>query len=766
MEDWSGGEGQESFSATNRFSESDGIDVTTLGEIKLAPLVQFVKELEGPEAEHISDAVEDEVAWPQIIEWLGKLVIYNDRLEFDGGGLEFLEVFETDILQDQVIGTDTSGSAGVTTNDTRAEILSISKPFGLPGEIIEVTVKFKKPELEVGHIASLIIFKGLPIAPVPGTPAGIPGLSEYVIRYKLDFGGEAENQSENFAFQDTEYFFQSGQIELVTASSQTYFGRPYTSLVRLNREVIVTFSVRVPNKPPGIYKLWTSAAWKGAPFQKTIFQDGSLIPISRSVTPPPNVQDTDPASNANVLFFIQPVDQVAVNRRNLYAPQLKAATVVGQNLVGCRTVNSAGFLEVYQEQDGEVDRTLQIELGDVSAIIDNPTYFELIGSNGVVIAAFDNRIYKVDILTSGLTAAQRFTFIGTVPGTYASAMAVWNQRVYIASFDKSSFRSTITWTDLTTIQGSYDVDGKFWVTSMANFNGALFYGGGTELGEGRVFAFPANLAMAVKNQAFDARVRALNAGRLLYAGRSHGTGLITITERGAANYSSVDLGDNSTNVVWDIEEVGAEIYFCAGNALYKTVPNRYMASGFIESSEIGGNTPLIKKGWNSITVEARELNGDHLIRVLATHALRPDQQWTILGEMREEDGIEKQFTVPSDFQSQWIKWRIEISTTDPNTTPIIKRVLVKYIPDVLQKWQWVFAIRATDGLRLLDKQEERRSGEQVLDDLRDLKSLGTFRFRDIDEQIYNVILTDMKITRPVADKNRQEALVLLELLET
>jgi hypothetical protein len=190
-----------------------------------------------------------------------------------------------------------------------------------------------------------------------------------------------------------------------------------------------------------------------------------------------------------------------------------------------------------------------------------------------------------------------------------------------------------------------------------------------------------------------------------------------------------------------------------------------MASGFLESSEIGGNTPLIKKGWSSITIEAREMNGAHKIKVLATHALRTGGQWTILGEMTEADGIEKEFILPSDFQAQWMKWRVELETTDPNSTPIIKRVLTKYVPNVLQKWQWVLAIRATEDLTMLDKQTEKRTATEILEDLRDLKSFGTIEFRDVDEHVYNVILTDMKITKPLVNKERPEAMVLLELLE-
>ena len=147
MEDFQGGNGQENFIIANQFFTSEGVDVTKENELKLAPEIEVVAEINGPLKEHLINPIEQEDAWPQIIEWLGKAIIFNDRIEFDSGGIEFLEVFDTEVLSNQVIGTDPSGTNGTITNDLRAEIINISKPAGLPGDIIFVKVKFKKPEI-------------------------------------------------------------------------------------------------------------------------------------------------------------------------------------------------------------------------------------------------------------------------------------------------------------------------------------------------------------------------------------------------------------------------------------------------------------------------------------------------------------------------------------------------------------------------------------------------------------------------------------------
>lgn len=766
MKDWSGGEGQEIFEVDNQFFDSEGVDVTTPGELKLAPKIIRLADVNGPQKEHLDRPVEEEDAWPQIIEWLGNAVVFNDKIEYDAGGTEFLEVFDTEIIQDRVLNRDQSSTAGNITNDTsggdsqgtstqktRCEILSISKSQGLPGDTIQVTARFTN--LQFDFLADALGWH------MPSAPRGTLQFTQGVT-FRLDFGGTAERQSQNFA--TTEQFYNRGsqQFEFIVNGSnpgganQTWMDSPANYRFVLARAVEVVFSIRVPQVAPGIYKLWTSANLSGAPFPAYNFAGTE---IDRLFTH----QDIDPNCNANVLFFVQAVDSVPVVRKTLYAPQLKSACVVGDKLVGARTYNGISYVEVYEKQNGAVDRTMQLKLSDAASEIASPTYVELIGSNGVVVAAFDNKIYKIDIETSGLTTAQRFTSIGSVPGTYVSGMALWNQRVYIASFDKSLFRSSISWTDLTSIQGSYDIDGKFWITELTNFNGALFYAGGTQDGKGEIRGYPSSSILTIQHPVFDSRIRTLNAGRFLYAGHSHATGLIAVTDRGVSRWANIDLGDEATNVVWGIEEVGPTVYMLADGGFFRTT-DRFTSQGFLESSEMGSATPLIKKIWSSITVEAKTMGAGHKARLLIRSSEQPN--WTLLGEMTQADGIQKVFTIPKDFElSTWIQWRIEISTSDDLTSPIIRRVLTKFVPDALQRWQWVFGIRADDNLRMLNKQHERRTGKQIVSDLKSLRSAGQLTFRDIDGEEHLVILTDMVLSPPVVNEDRLENIVMLELLE-
>lgn len=760
MEDFSGGNGQENFVVSNRFLDSDGVDVTKEGELKLAPDIELVTTINGPEKEHLNDPVEQEDAWPQIIEWLGRAIIFNDKIEFDSGGLEFLEVFDTDVLRDRVISTDPSGTNGVVTNDARAEILSISKPHGLPGETITVRVQFKRPEVDMSTGISVVYH-------YPDLPHGVPTFT-LPFRFRLDFGGEAAKESDVYVNQDIDFSRQSGQFEYlgttVNYNGGVFGNGPAYYQFRLNRNVIVDFTVKIPNKEPGIYKLWTSAGWPGAPFKPRDFQgiefeESNIIPSIISRRP----YDTDPESHANVLFYIESVDKILVERKNLYTPQLKAACVVGNKLVGFRTVEGVGYLEVYEEQDGAVDRTLQLSLVDAALDETNPTYAEILGYNDVIVVTLDNKVFKVDIENTGLTAQQRFTSIGQVPGTYVSGLAIWNQRVYGASFDKSLFQSTIWWTDLEEIQGSYAIDGKFWITDMANFQGSLFYSGGTQDGIGEIRGFPAVKILETEHPAFDSRIRSLNAGRRLYAGLSHVTGLGAITERGASAWARKEFEDAATNVVWDVEEVGSNVFLIVGNGIYKTNAN-FSPSGYLETSRFGGATPLIDKIWNEVKIEATELKDGQTIRILATNAARPEGEWVVLGEMTAADGLEKTFKFPEGFISQWSQVRLELSTTDPGSSPIVRRVLVKYVPNALQKWQWVFTVRGTGGLVLVDGKKDPRQGSQIVLDLEALRSGGPIKFVDTDDQEFDVILTDMKIVRPLLNQEG-EALVSLELLE-
>lgn len=758
MDDFSGGNGQVIFTIPNQFLQSDGVDVTTPPELAkplmLAPKMALVANINGPQHEHLDEPIEDEDAWPQIIEWLGKAVIFNDRVEFDAGGVDFLDVYETDVTKNQVINRDTTGTAGIKTADTHAKIIDITAVDGLPGDVFKVTAQFSKLSLKlIGKYND----QG-------GTSAIIQPLRDQIeISFRLYFGGDDARQSTFYSEVKQKFstiLFSYSTPPLAFPLPANFF---YTTIIMTNEQPIVEFTVRIPDMPPGVYNLFTSAEFD--------VDSGPTAQLGKSNPPPTLYADwisnryyVDDLSNAKVLFFIDSSTNVVVTRKNLYAPQLKAACVYGDKLIGGRVFDGIAYIEVYQEQNGAVDRTLQIKLTADSSIPNPPTYMHLIASDDIIVAAFDNKIYKIDILTANLTDAQRITGIGTVPGTYVSGMEIWNQRVYIGSFDKSQFSSFISWTNLSVIQSSYAIDGKFWITDLATFNGALFYSGGTQNGEGQVRAFPSSLILRFNHPQFDNRVRCLNAGSRLYAGWSHGTGLGVITDRGASSWAKVDLGEESTNVVWDIEEVGNTVFMLAGNGLYKTT-DRYFNSGSLETSEMGANTPLIDKDWASVTVDlVQALLGSHKVKIWASNAGNPDNFY-LLGELNSASALSTDLFFPPSFSSPWIKLLIELSTTDDQTTPIVKKITIKYVPQSLNKLQWTFGVRAYDNIDLLNGQRDGRKGADIMASLFTLPARGNINFRDIDDNAYQVTISDMKQTNPIINKKSLEGLVMVELLE-
>lgn len=765
MEDWSGGSGQDVFIVSNRFADSENIDVTVAGELKLAPAVVDVFSVNGPWAEHLNRPEVQENSWPQIIEWLGQPIIYNDRIEYDSGGVEFLEVFDTEVLQDRVISNGPSGTTGVITNDTRAEIVNISKVAGLPGDSVLVTVKFKTPTIYISDN-----YTGDFSGPNSALTMIVPGkrhssLENIPIDFYVFFTpqGSSSNLIEANAAKVTNSYARALFSGLTT---NFYSALEIPGRITLTQDVTVEFTVRVPQKNPGIYSIYSFCRASGGPFVASAanLARGDDQASRFRTTIIPSMNGGDGFSKANVLFYIQDLDNILTIRKALYAPQLKASATLGSNLVGGRVVGNNSYIEVYARQNNAIDRTLQVSLVDAQVTPAVPTYMEFVGSNEAIIAALDNRIYKVDLTTVGLTAAQRFTFIGQVPGDYIVRMTLWNQRIYIASFNKTNYTSTISWTNGIELQGSYAIDGKFWITDLANFNGALFYSGGTQDGKGQVRLYPSEKVIEVNHPVYDSRIRTLNAGRYLYFGHSHGTGVGTITERGASTWAVDPLNDSITNVVWDIEEVGDTVFFLAGSYLRKTV-RKFAPKGFVETSEIGGNTPLIDKLWDSVTIETKPLSPGNKIIVYARNSTFPDSQWVYLGEMTGLDGVAKEFFLPSQFQSQWIKIRLELLAFNANTTPVVKKILTKYVPSALQKLQWSFSIRATSGLKMLDGNTLGLNGSEISNYVWDLRTIGRITFRDKDEQEYDAIITDIKETTPVMNKANQESLITVELLE-
>lgn len=185
------------------------------------------------------------------------------------------------------------------------------------------------------------------------------------------------------------------------------------------------------------------------------------------------------------------------------------------------------------------------------------------------------------------------------------------------------------------------------------------------------------------------------------------------------------------------------------------------AKAILETSELTGNMPLIKKAPYSVLIElSQALSGGDVLTVVLNG--------TTLGTIAAADGTSKEIVVPSDLTGTKFNIQIQAAYT-VQWDGYVRRLLLKYIPVQVKKKVFGFGVRATRNLRLIDGSAETRDPKTELSDLWAAWASNTpVTFVDIDGTSYTVVITDLDertdLLNP-ANGNEIEALAFFEALE-
>jgi len=248
-----------------------------------------------------------------------------------------------------------------------------------------------------------------------------------------------------------------------------------------------------------------------------------------------------------------------------------------------------------------------------------------------------------------------------------------------------------------------------------------FSGGRTVLGEqrGYLYQYPGKLLLEMKDDSGEQTIRHIYPGEQLYC--------------------------YLTNLkVYAWNELG--YYLVSGT------------EGYLYSSELAGNTPLIDKLFNQITIEFKDENHNLTLTVQKvdggdSEALRLD---------KVEDN-----TYSANLPAQYISAKIILKFVLNDTNTIVRRVIVRYVPAALLKKTWVFTIKAENNLRYADGTYEQRSGEEIEEDLWALRDENKIiDFIDIDEQKYSVIMQSLShLSLGINSEDKQEGEITMSILE-
>lgn len=174
------------------------------------------------------------------------------------------------------------------------------------------------------------------------------------------------------------------------------------------------------------------------------------------------------------------------------------------------------------------------------------------------------------------------------------------------------------------------------------------------------------------------------------------------------------------------------IYFCHNDGVVKNLATTYSASGTLDSSELDMNLMNIDKLGMDIIVNFDKLAANCSVR--ADYQLDNSGSWTQAGAtFSTANGTRAIFPFAANTKFKKMQYRITLASSDGASTPVVKDVIIRYIPLADVRYKWGFDILAINDIRLLNSVKETKTGEQLIAELHNSKEKQqVLDFEDID----------------------------------
>jgi hypothetical protein len=200
-------------------------------------------------------------------------------------------------------------------------------------------------------------------------------------------------------------------------------------------------------------------------------------------------------------------------------------------------------------------------------------------------------------------------------------------------------------------------------------------------------------------------------------------------------------------------------------AQYITTPT----VGSIYSSLYDAGTPGLEKLWHKITVYCALPVGTSMT---VAYSLDNGLNWIDFGEAYGPGPANEQFVFKMDnVRSTQFKWKIRLATTDEHKSPLVKGVVVAYLPQPEPNWMWSFTVPVSDKWTLMDGTEEVKDPEALIAYMERLfRNQEMVQFIDIDgvqwaEVGNGAIIYDM-VTSHYDIEDPREADLRMTIMET
>lgn len=136
----------------------------------------------------------------------------------------------------------------------------------------------------------------------------------------------------------------------------------------------------------------------------------------------------------------------------------------------------------------------------------------------------------------------------------------------------------------------------------------------------------------------------------------------------------------------------------AGNndgEVYQTSANSYQDEGTLQTSYDEASLPSIEKIRRAVTLMCEALPADASISI-EYKTDESENSWVSLGTLSTEGATEGTFYFGSGVYSKKISFRVTLATSSPGTTPVLKKIIHKYVLSPEFKYLWKMRLLCVD----------------------------------------------------------------------
>lgn len=262
----------------------------------------------------------------------------------------------------------------------------------------------------------------------------------------------------------------------------------------------------------------------------------------------------------------------------------------------------------------------------------------------------------------------------------------------------------------------------------------------------------------------------------------------------ASNVDAVTYPDIENGYGWNVSDIivfkGRLFMSVAGYGIFRTpmtyrdyLFNRNLAQydvsgvdltypgGWLTSSNFDGGTPGVDKLWREIRVEC-ELPTENTF-VYVDYSLDDGRSWVVSAINGQGDGVTLNMrlrVILTNVVGRRFKYRIRLSSSDEDESPVIHAVIVSYLPLIDPNWQWEFTAVISDTMELVDGTVQIVN---TLDELATLRQMwrdqAVVLFEDVDGTVWTdgvfILDYDERIIHPEQPTEAEVRFVLLETAE-